>query len=389
MIRLANEKGIPIRFLYQKIFVIYMAVLIIGNTFQLEPPYYIILIVSILTVFFSSKNISQTYVRQYLFIISFAFYGIIVALITEGGFGGALTIVTGLMVLYASQQIKFDKYDIAILAIVMLISIAYWVYKSPTYYSEFFYNQWKGDNTYTNSNGVGHYLAYEGSFLFMILSIGTKRWMKWAKWGLVIICLWGCYNVKARMALVTLFLFIFVNLIAKNKKYRKGIVKSFLIFSIILEVIFPFIYLLLYKSGIGNTIKFFGLAEKGLYSGREQIWKSAFDTMNTLPSIMFGIGSKHDFWKEGLLNMHNNAMNLLVVVGVLGLIVYFVYLVIYINKKFDFINASEIQWQCLIFFICIMVEGTTDITIFYNPFLTFYFVPLGIALNKNYTMNDI
>lgn len=389
MIRLANEKGIPIRFLYQKIFVIYMAVLIIGNTFQLEPPYYIILIVSILTVFFSSKNISQTYVRQYLFIISFAFYGIIVALITEGGFGGALTIVTGLMVLYASQQIKFDKYDIAILAIVMLISIAYWVYKSPTYYSEFFYNQWKGDNTYTNSNGVGHYLAYEGSFLFMILSIGTKRWMKWAKWGLVIICLWGCYNVKARMALVTLFLFMFVNLIAKNKKYRKGIVKSFLIFSIILEVIFPFIYLLLYKSGIGNNIKFFGLAEKGLYSGREQIWKSAFDTMNTLPSIMFGIGSKHDFWKEGLLNMHNNAMNLLVVVGVLGLIVYFVYLVIYINKKFDFINASEIQWQCLIFFICIMVEGTTDITIFYNPFLTFYFVPLGIALNKNYTMNDI
>lgn len=389
MIRLANEKGIPIRFLYQKIFVIYMAVLIIGNTFQLEPPYYMILIVSILTVFFSSKNISQTYVRQYLFIISFAFYGIIVALITEGGFGGALTIVTGLMVLYASQQIKFDKYDIAILAIVMLISIAYWVYKSPTYYSEFFYNQWKGDNTYTNSNGVGHYLAYEGSFLFMILSIGTKRWMKWAKWGLVIICLWGCYNVKARMALVTLFLFMFVNLIAKNKKYRKGIVKSFLIFSIILEVIFPFIYLLLYKSGIGNNIKFFGLAEKGLYSGREQIWKSAFDTMNTLPSIMFGIGSKHDFWKEGLLNMHNNAMNLLVVVGVLGLIVYFVYLVIYINKKFDFINASEIQWQCLIFFICIMVEGTTDITIFYNPFLTFYFVPLGIALNKNYTMNDI
>lgn len=389
MIRLANEKGIPIRFLYQKIFVIYMAVLIVGNTFQLEPPYYIILIVSILTVFFSSKNISQTYVRQYLFIISFAFYGIIVALITEGGFGGALTIVTGLMVLYASQQIKFDKYDIAILAIVMLISIAYWVYKSPTYYSEFFYNQWKGDNTYTNSNGVGHYLAYEGSFLFMILSLGTKRWMKWAKWGLVIICLWGCYNVRARMALATLFLFIFVNLIAKNKKHRKGIVKSFLIFSIILEIIFPFIYLLLYKSGIGNNIKFFGLAEKGLYSGREQIWKSTFDTMNTLPSIMFGIGSKHDFWKDGLLNMHNNAMNLLVVVGVLGLIVYFVYLVIYINKKFDFINASEIQWQCLIFFICIMVEGTTDITIFYNPFLTFYFVPLGIALNKNYTMNDI
>ena len=142
---------------------------------------------------------------------------------------------------------------------------------------------------------------------------------------------------------------------------------------------------MLYKSGIGTKIKFFGLAEKGLYSGRESIWQNAFSAIKTIPEALFGIGSKHDFWKTDLLNMHNNAMNLLVVVGITGMVVYFVYLIMYINKKFDFENALGFQWQCLVFFICTIVEGTSDITLFYNPFLGFYFIPLGIALSRNYS----
>lgn len=389
MNRFMIKRKIPLILFYQKLMVLFSAALIIGNTFRMEPPYYIVLIVSILAVFFSSGSINNNYIKQYLFIIGIAIYGIIVATVTGGGYGGPITIITGLMVLYASQKMKFDRFDVSILVIVMLISIGYWLYRSPTYYSEFFYNQWKGDNTYTNANGVGHYLAYECSFLFMIMSLSSKRWIKCAKWILAGLCLWGCYNVRARMALMTLFLFLLVNIIAKlGYKHRVGMVKAFLNFAVILEILFPFVYLMLYKSGIGSKIIFFGLAEKGLYSGREAIWQNAFDAIQTIPEFLFGIGSKHDFWKVGLLNMHNNAMNLLVVVGVVGLIVYFVYLILYINRNFDFENASELQWQCLIFFICIIVEGTTDITIFYNPFLAYYFIPLGIALNRNYTEID-
>lgn len=386
MNRTKYKKQIPIILIYQKILVLFLTLLIIGNTFHYEPSYYIILIISILVVFFSSKSIDRNYIKQYLFVGGFAIYGIVVTTVTGGGYGGSITIITGLIVLYSSQKIKFDRFDISILVIAMLISIGYWLYRSPTYYSEFFYNQWKGDNTYTNSNGVGHYLAYQCSFLFIIMSLSSKRWIQCAKWILAGLCLWGCYNVRARMALGTLFLFLLVNIIAKKAyKYRKRIIKTFLYFAIALEIIFPFIYLILYKSGIGSQIRSFGLAEKGLYSGREIIWQRAFDAIQTIPDVLFGIGSKQNFWKEGLLNMHNNAMNLLVVVGVVGLIIYFVYLILYINRKFDFENATEFQWQCLIFFICVIFEGTTDITIFYNPFLAYYFIPLGIALNRNYT----
>ena len=141
----------------------------------------------------------------------------------------------------------------------------------------------------------------------------------------------------------------------------------------------------MYKSGIGSKIVMFGLAEKGLYSGRESIWLNAFKEMDNLPSVLFGIGSEHDFWKGNVLNMHNNAMNLIVVIGLLGLLLYFGYLVKYILESFDFSRATNFQWQCLIFFICIIVEGATDITLFYNPFLAYYFIPLGIALSDNYT----
>ena len=380
-----RRKEIHILVLYQRLLIVFLALLIIGNTFRFEPSYYFLLILSLLIVFMSRWHMDVNYVKQYVFIFAFAMYGIIVALFTGGGYGGPLTIITGLMVLYAAQEIKFDRLEINLLVIVMLISIAYWLYRSPTYYNEFFYNQWKGDNTYTNSNGVGHYLAYQCSYMFIIMSQSAKKWIRYTKWILAAACVWGCYNVRARMALITFLLFLLSNIIIRiGYKYKKQFVKFFLYFSVLFEIIFPLIYLLLYKYGIGTEIKFFGLSEKGLYSGRESIWQATFNAMETIPEILFGIGSKHNFWKENLLNMHNNAMNLFVVVGLVGLSIYFIYLLRYINRKFDFKNASELQWQCLLFFICIMFEGASDITIFYNPFLAYYFVPLGIALSVHY-----
>lgn len=363
--------------------------MIIGNVFQHIPSVYIILFISILAVFFSKRTINIVFIKQYLFIIGLALYGIVVAIVTGGGIGGPLTIVTGLMVCYATQNMQFNRRDILLLVVVMCVSIVYWLYRSPAYYSEFFYNHWRGDGTYMNANGVGHYLCYEYSFMFIILSMKKKKWAKYIKWGLALACLWGCYNVRARMALATLIVFLIVNLIVeKIPKHKEIIIKIFLLGSIVVEIIFPIIYLWMYKSKIGSKIAMFGLAEKGLYSGRQDIWQRAFDAMTNIPAILFGIGSKQDFWEGHVLNMHNNAMNLYVVIGLTGLIFYFGYLIYYIFKTFNFNAATTFQWQCLIFFICILFEGATDITLFYNDFLAFYFMPLGIALSRNYGFKE-
>ncbi len=385
MNNLRAETRMPIIVVYRKLMVLYCVVLILGHIVKYTPPYYIILLISILTVFFSSRNINSEYIKQYLFILIFSLYGIIVATVTEGGYGGPITIITGLMVVYATKKMQFSKSDITILFCSFFVMALYWILKSPTYYSEFFYNQWKGDNSYANANSVGYYLQYAGCFMFIMMSLSNKKRIKFLKWIVVLICSWGCYNLRARMALAGMLFFLVFNIIiSMNYKHRRGIIKILLYSSILLEILFPVAYLMLYRSGIGAKIVFFGLAEKGLYSGRQLIWQRAFDAMNTIPRMLFGIGSNQDFWKEGLLNMHNNAMNLYVVVGAVGLIVYFIYLIRYIQKKFDFENCSWLQVQCLLFFICVIVEGMTDVTLFYNNFIAYHFIPLGIALNEKY-----
>ena len=110
-----NRERITVIALYQKLMVFLIAALIVGNTFQYEPSYYLLLVISILTVFLSRRGVDNNYIKQYVFIVGFAVYGIFVAIVTDGGYGGPLTIVTGLMVVYATQEMKFNKLDIYIL----------------------------------------------------------------------------------------------------------------------------------------------------------------------------------------------------------------------------------------------------------------------------------
>ena len=170
-----KKRVFSLNVLYQKLIVIYLALMILANVVGRGLPYYVLLIIAILTVFSSKRAIDATYIKQYLFIIVLAIYGMLVAVVKGGGIGGPLTIITGFMVCYAVQEVKFDKNDIKIIVVVMCISIAYWLYQSPTYYSEAFYNHWMGDSTYINSNSVGHYLDYECTFMFIILSMSKKK----------------------------------------------------------------------------------------------------------------------------------------------------------------------------------------------------------------------
>ncbi len=55
MNRFMIKRKIPLIIFYQKLMVLFAAALIIGNTFRMEPLYYISLIVSIFAVFFHQE----------------------------------------------------------------------------------------------------------------------------------------------------------------------------------------------------------------------------------------------------------------------------------------------------------------------------------------------
>ena len=166
-----RNKEIPMKNIYQKLFIIFLVAFFIGNIFRYEPPALAWILLSFLVVFFSKRKVKAMYIYQYLFIFVLAIYGVWTALFNNGGFGAPLTIITGLMVCYAAQQLKFNKTEISVIFLSLCISAIYWLYRSPTYYEHFLYNYHMGDASFINPNGIGHYLAYEASFIFIILSI--------------------------------------------------------------------------------------------------------------------------------------------------------------------------------------------------------------------------
>lgn len=371
--------------IYSSVFAIYLLLFLVGTISKIRTNYLVLLFTSVLIVFLSTRNISKHFLWHYLFIGFYCIYGIMTILLHGGGLGGILSIVSGVIVCLGMQRVYFSRRMFGCLAVVLFLCLVIWLVRSPIWYDLFFYNQWKGDGTVTNANGVGHYICYNSILLFIIMGYSRSGFIRKIRWCLFPVAFWGIYNVKARMCLAVLCVFFFLNLIVLIcKRHRKSVIKLSLVGAIICEAIFPFLYLYMYRNQLFMGISMFGRTEKGLYTGRQDIWLAAFQNMKGVVDWLFGVGSHQNYWVGHVLNMHNNVMDLLVVVGILGTLVYLVYLVRFIFKYFDFVHSSVFQVQCLVFFISILLEGCTDITIFYNDFLPYYFIPLGIALNEKY-----
>lgn len=352
---------------------------------QINEFFYFILVFGYM--FYSNKKTDKDFLINLIFIVSYIVYGVLLLTFNNSGIGSIYTVLTGIVVTFAFQNIFFTKMQEVVLMIILLTGNIYWTYMSDGWYEKYL-NVLKTDQGIVNPNGVGYFICFSYIYIFILL---------WNKRGIVfnifklsafIWSLNGILNVHARMAMgmfLLFFLISFVVLKIKKVSVIKKIIKLSLIISIVVEIIFPFIYIFMYKAGIGNQYLYMGVTEKGLYSGRQRIWISAFQGMNNVKDWLFGVGSRMDYWQGHSLNMHNNAMHLLVVFGILGLVAYFGFLLYIVFKYFNFEECSKVQLLLMCWFIVIMIGGCSDVMLFYNDFMLLVFVPLGIALNKNYS----
>lgn len=365
------------------VFTILFIIFILGECFHINVNIYVVLIFSVLGTFSVRKKLSIVD-KQILVMIGYLFiYALSTILINNGGMGSAFTLISGLFVFFAFKNITITELQRKMITYALIFNNLFWVFQSKGYYEIAFRNHWLGDGSMVNSNGVGKYICYTAILIFIFMN--KKRWERnFAKFILVISFV-GIYNCRARISLVILTVFLILSFVfshfekLNNKKMYMGCY-----YGIWCTVIsFPILYVQMYKQGIGMNIQTFGLSSKSLYSGREIIWNNVFEGMKSVWDWMFGVGSQVDYWKGHVLNVHNNAMNLIVVFGICGLIIY-IYLLSYILKKeFVFIKSEKVSNQLILFFFCILLEGISDITIFYNGLLLYYFAPLGMACNLN------
>lgn len=322
------------------------------------------------------------------FLFSVAVLG---AAVNYGGYGTAIACVYGVLISSICRRVVFGKIQLISILAFCFFAYLYWMVKSPTAYDVFIDAQ-SWDSRYEgvmNANGVGILISYTSILFFNFSRLFNNKYINYLGWIMIVGGTWGIYNARSRMALAVTLLFILVVLVFKIKflKDKKvKILKALLYSGIVVEIIFPFIYLFMYQIGFASDYVFADTAEKGLYSGRQKIWGLAFDNINSFGDWFIGIGSYHDFWEgHDTLNMHNNFMNLLVVTGLLGVFIYYSYIIKCFMDTIKRYNLSEFQYLMLLFFVCIIFEGASDVTLFYTIFNPFVYIPFGLVLNSYYS----
>lgn len=350
--------------------------------FQMQVNPYLVVFLSLISIFLGTRQMNSDMQKQSLILIIFVMYGLMTILYNSGGIGGIYTTVSGCVLFLASREIKFSRKQILFIIVCLLILNIYWIIRSPGWYDLAFYNHWQGDGTLTNSNGVGKYICYSAILIYICLRHSNNKIIKSLSYIVIVGSIWGIYNVRARISLLAICAFILFDFFLYLSKNRSVFIKYMFSFAIIAEMVFPFIYLRMFYYGIGTDIKMFGLVEKGLYSGRQEIWLKAIEGMDSLGDWLLGVGSNQQYWTGHVLNMHNNFMNLLVVVGVIGAVFFILFLYSIAMKNYDANNKYIWQNQLMLFFIVVLFEGCTDITIFYNDFNLYIYLPLGIACSS-------
>lgn len=373
---------VKVRDLINWILIVMFGASFILPIFQMQVNPYLVVFLSLVSIFLGTKQLSSDIKKQCLILTFFVMYGFITILYNSGGIGGIYTTVSGCVLFLASREIKFSGKQVLFIIVCLLILNIYWTIQSPTWYELSFYDHWRGDGTLTNSNGVGKYICYSAILIYICLRQSNNKIIKYLRYILLGSSIWGIYNVRARISLLVICVFVLLDFWLYLSKNKNVFIKYTFCFAIIAEIVFPFIYLMMYYYGIGSNIKMFGLSEKGLYSGRQTIWLQALGGMNSLGDWFLGVGSNQEYWTGHVLNMHNNFMNLLVVVGVIGTIFFIVFLYNMVVKNYDANNKYIWQNQLMLFFIVVLLEGCTDITIFYNDFNLYIYLPLGIACSS-------
>ena len=377
---------IKVSLLFGWIYTFLFATFILGQCFQKSINFVFLSIISIIGLCFYIPVFKSDDKKNMIFILFFLFYTLILTMISKGGIGSVYTLSSGFIVFYCIKNFALTKLQKYVILFSLLFTNIYWIINSNGYYDAFFYNQWLGDGTMTNSNGVGKYICYTCILIYIFikdleLNKITKLYIPF----LFIMSFYGIYNCRARISLLVLTMFIILNYFLVEKKYfnKKNFNNLYnLIF--ILVTIFPYIYIFMYNHGIGSNIQTFGLSTKSLYSGREDIWIKSFEGIKNISCLLFGQGSSVDYWEGHVLNLHNNSMNLFIVFGLIALLIYYFLLKKIINNSFVFGNqVNNISIRLLIFFLCILMEGISDITIFYNPFILYYFFPLGLSCSES------
>lgn len=350
-------------------------------------------IIAILIIYFSLLSVVPALRNLYLFVVflvliafmlnisSFKLYDIYALVITsilvtinilfkDASDGTLVTIIFILLLLIELPKFNYNKNIYIVLASIFLFMF---VFAKNNYMPgtrnlgyTFFIIKFQ-----TNPNGIA-YLIFS---FYVILSIclGKLKNQFIIQNILFFISLYGVYVNKSRTVLIAIVIYYVFTVIISNKVWKNNFfykLSKISVFSFVL--VFPIIYVLIFKLADGNMV----ILGKPLFTGRETLWLNAFKAIKE--DFILGIG-----FTDNYVHAHNS---FLLILHIYGAIIFAIYILLF-NKELNVIYKSikennNLAVKSLVAVYCYLFIATFETNLLLFDIAIFLYFIMGLYKDK-------
>lgn len=372
----------PAELLFDMALILNLAYSIFYPVYAALHNYYHILVFAIMVLIFLSSKTLKFNALKTAGLAAFIIMSAIVIIINHSGLGLLIMSLWPLSIIYMFQKLSLSNEYLGRIHAVMssgwIISVA----TTLTYNASFFENfQKKAEAGVVNPNTIAIILVF--TCLFLVSYTDHTLKLKFRKPLIYCITLAALYRAQSRSSLLAFLAVILLEFcFAKRIKRSKKLAVMLIVTVIAAGIIFPFIYVSLYKNGIiaYNTL-FLG---KRVFTGRESIWLNLWNHMQSdKGAYIWGTGYTTELYSRGTFNLHNAYLMILAQYGTPLLIIYLSYLIHSVSHFFGHANRiSDLQFKCYQVLLFVFIVGFGETTLTYLPNLIFIAAAIGIGCRE-------
>lgn len=358
------------------------------------------LILCIVTFFFiikKNKFVINSYILYQLFLITFCYSYVLlkISVSNEDTLSSVCTLIQNLMVnTIIINYVYLNKKNYVIKFIEKIFS---WFIPISIFLSIFilFYTQGNGEygrlghGILKPFSKTEHYTSTEialvafygiSSIIYFYLKHKNKKILYFMPLLLLIIILSG--SRKAFIMLLVMSLLFYLDFNTSKKDIIKRIVKSIVIFVIIFLCIIAIIKVPFLYEKVGY--RFTGLADGTESSGnsRKIMMQTAIDLIKEKPLFGYGLNTFKTFDGSFGTWAHNNYLELWVSIGIVGMSIYYIYILYLIINLYKYSEDNKINKLMLYYLIIFVICDFIGVT-YKSRMIQFFYLIASILVNEN------
>lgn len=262
----------------------------------------------------------------YLYLIPLMIIIILFSILSLSGIGSYLNLLNLILLIIVAQKVKLKKREYKLIVALSCILLLILFFKSIFVWKNFELNKEDiNPNVLAQSIILSFGIVYTG-----IKQIRGEIKSKRILLVLNFMAILAIYFCNCRTALVSIMIFIIIQLFENTTRYVNNNIKKILSMLIVIGISIPIIYVYMYENNVDIKIP---LISKSLYTGREILWKSMIDSLNeNKMGYLIGLGS-HNMTSIGVIkNLHNWYLGMIYLFGIPLTISYYVFLMLNFEK---------------------------------------------------------